>query len=66
MAEDFHQAFGLGADDKHIAPADQAGVALLAVQGLNQVVQEKDKEIAELRSRLEALEKLVQSLGQKK
>jgi hypothetical protein len=63
MAEDFHQAFGLGADDKHIAPGDQAGVALLAVKGLNEVVQEKDKEIADLKSRLEALEKLVQSLA---
>jgi len=62
MAEDFHQAFGLGADDKHIAPGDQAGVALLAVQGLNQVVQQKDKEITELKSRIETLEKLVQAL----
>jgi endosialidase-like protein len=66
MAEDFHQAFGLGEDDKHIAPGDQAGVALLAVQGLNQVVQEKDKEIAELKSRVEALEKLVQGLTAQK
>jgi hypothetical protein len=65
MAEDFHQAFGLGADDKHIAPSDQAGVALLAVKGLNEVVQEKDKEIAELKGRIEALEKLVQGLTQK-
>jgi len=66
MAEDFHQAFGLGADDKHIAPGDQAGVALLAVQGLNQVVEEKDKEIAGLKSRIEALEKLVHTLVQDK
>ncbi|HKI06418.1 MAG TPA: tail fiber domain-containing protein [Thermoanaerobaculia bacterium] len=63
MAEDFHQAFGLGTDDKHIAPSDQAGVALLAVQGLNQVVQEKDKEIAELKTRLQALEKMVETLA---
>jgi hypothetical protein len=62
MAEDFRQSFGLGADDKHIAPGDQAGVALLAVKGLNQVVQEKDKEITELRSRVEELEKLVHRL----
>jgi hypothetical protein len=70
MAEDFHQAFGLGADDKHIAPADQAGVALLAVQGLNQVVQEKDREIADLKqanadmkTRLDNLEKVVEKLA---
>ena len=61
-AEDFHQAFGLGADDKHIAPGDQAGVALLALQGLSQVVQEKDREIADLKSRLEALERRLAEL----
>src|SRR6266545_5054342 len=66
MAEDFHHAFGLGEDDKHIAPSDQAGVALLAVQGLSQVVQDKDKEIADLKGRIEALEKLVHSLAQEK
>lgn len=57
MAEDFHRAFGLGADDRHIAPGDQAGVALLALQGLGQVVLEKDREIAELKIRLERLER---------
>src|SRR6185436_10071856 len=66
MAEDFHHAFGLGEDDKHIAPSDQAGGALLAVQGLSQVVEDKDKEIADLKGRIEALEKLVRSLAQEK
>jgi hypothetical protein len=65
MSEDFYQAFGLGQDDKHISFTDSAGVALAAVQGLNQVVQEKDKEITDLKSRIEALEKMVQSLAQK-
>lgn len=66
MAEDFHQTFGLGEDDKHIAPGDQAGVALLAVQGLNQVLQSKAEEIstlqrenADLTKRIEALEALL-------
>jgi hypothetical protein len=69
MAEDFHQAFGLGEDDKHIAPGDQAGVALLAVQGLNQVVQDKAQEIttlrrenAELAKRVEALEAMLSKM----
>jgi hypothetical protein len=62
-AEDFHQAFGLGADDKHIAPSDQAGVALLALQGLHQVLEEKDREIADLRSRLQTLEELVRRMA---
>jgi hypothetical protein len=65
MAEDFHRAFGLGTDDKHIAPSDQSGVALLALQGLNQVVQEKDRTIAELADRVAALEKMVLELAEK-
>jgi len=67
MAEDFHHAFGLGADNRHIAPGDQAGVALLALQGLHQVVLEeveaKDRTIAELTARVAALEKLVRGLA---
>lgn len=63
MAEDFHSAFGLGKDGKHVAPSDEAGVALLALQGLHQVVQEKDREIAELKERLAALERLVGELA---
>jgi len=66
MSEDFYQAFKLGLDDKHISFTDSAGVALAAVQGLNQVVQEKDKEISDLKSRIEALEKMVQGLAQDK
>lgn len=37
MAQDFHAAFGLnGADDTHISTVDEGGVALAAVQGLNE------------------------------
>ena len=34
-AHDFHLAFGLGADDGAVAPADMAGVALAAVKALD-------------------------------
>jgi hypothetical protein len=68
MAEDFHAAFGLGADDRYISDSDTVGVALAAIQGLNQVVEQKDAEIAELRDqnvdlarRLMALEERVGS-----
>ena len=57
MAEDFHAAFGLGVDNKHIAPSDQAGLALAAIQGLANKVDEKDARIAELEERLAQLEK---------
>jgi hypothetical protein len=60
MAQDFQAAFGLnGGDDKHISTVDEGGVALAAIQGLNQKVEEKDVEIADLRARLEKLEQLM-------
>jgi len=67
MAQDFHAAFGLnGADDTHISTVDEGGVALAAIQGLNQKVEEKEAtiqeqsaEIADLKTRLEKLEQLM-------
>jgi hypothetical protein len=39
MAQDFQAAFGLnGGDDKHISVVDEGGVALAAIQGLNEKV----------------------------
>ena len=69
--EDFHQAFGLnGADDKHIATVDEEGVALAAIQGLNQKleaqVKEEDAEIENLKRSVAELKQLVQSLADKK
>lgn len=55
VAEDFHRVFGFG-DAQHIAPADLAGVALLAIQGLQEQVREKDRQVADLTRRLEVLE----------
>ncbi|MBC8096261.1 MAG: tail fiber domain-containing protein [Akkermansiaceae bacterium] len=65
-AQDFHAAFGLnGSDDKHIATVDADGVALAAIQGLNQKLEQKleqkQTEITELKQRLEALEKIIHS-----
>jgi hypothetical protein len=65
MAEDFYRAFGLGSDDKHIAAGDQAGVALLAIQGLDQVVAEKDRRIGDLEGRVAALEGLIREMAAK-
>jgi len=66
MAQDFYAAFGTGADDKHIAVVDEGGVALAAIQGLNQQVQareariqEQADEIAALQARLDKLERFV-------
>ena len=66
VAQDFKAAFGLGSSDKHIATVDADGVALAAIQGLNQKVEEqgaamksKDVRIAELEQRLSAIETLL-------
>jgi hypothetical protein len=38
MAQDFRAAFGLGEDEKHIDVVDEEGVALAAIQGLDEKV----------------------------
>jgi len=58
VAQDFHAAFELGADDKHIATVDADGVALAAIQGLNEIVAEKNLKITQLEQRLGVLEKV--------
>ena len=76
VAQDFHAAFGLGVDDKGICTIDADGVALAAIQGLHEIVREreaqltdmaarldqKDGEIAALQQRLEKIEALVNTL----
>jgi len=59
MAQDFHAAFGLGTDERHIATVDADGVALAAIQGLNQKLEEQRAENQELKRRLDALEKII-------
>lgn len=53
IAEDFKAAFGLAGDGKSIGTVDADGVALAAIQGLNQKL---ESENAELRARLAAIE----------
>jgi hypothetical protein len=57
MAQDFHQAFGLGLDDRHISTTDADGVALAAIQALKQLLDDKDRKIHDLEARLQKLEK---------
>jgi len=75
MAQDFATAFGLGADNTHIATIDAEGVALVAIQGLHHLLQEKDakidaqgreiyaqtRELENLRDRLSRIEELLLS-----
>ncbi len=70
MAQDFHQAFQLnGDDDTHISVVDEGGVALAAIQGLNQKLETENAELKQqnesLAARLNDLEAAVKSAGRK-
>lgn len=64
VAEEFHQAFGLGQDARTISLSDMAGVALAAVKELNTELQRRDQQIAEQERRLRALEAKLAELTQ--
>ncbi len=74
MAQDFKAAFGLGNDEKMIGYLDENGVALVAIQGLNEKVegrsqkeeariQKLEAENTELKARLERLEQVITSMN---
>lgn len=66
MAQDFHAAFGVGEDNRHISTSDADGVAFAAIKGLNQKLEAelqcRDIENAGLKQRLTQLEALVHDL----
>lgn len=77
MAQDFYNTFNVGLDSEHIATVDEGGVALAAIQGLNQKLEEQlnrqDAENAKLRQqndalfkRLKGLEAALKALAEKK
>jgi hypothetical protein len=67
MAEDFQATFGLGGDDTTIASVDADGVALAAIQGLQERLESKEKRIEELEEKVakrdERLERLESRLS---
>jgi hypothetical protein len=71
MAQDFKAAFGLGDSDKYIGFVDEGGVALAAIQGLHQKLQDqsaqldaREAEIQKLKEKNAALEHRLDSLEQ--
>jgi hypothetical protein len=60
VAQDFHAAFQVGTDDKHIATVDADGVVLAAIQGLPQKLEHENAKLraenAEMKAWLAALE----------
>jgi len=63
MAQDFAAAFNVGEDDKHITTIDADGVSLAAIQGLYQIVQEKDRRISQLEAELKAQNAVLNKLS---
>ena len=77
-AQDFYAAFGVGIDDQHISSIDTGGVALVAIQALNQQLLTQNATIeqlteqnerlqqqnADIMARLDALEAMINSPSQ--
>jgi hypothetical protein len=63
-AQDFKTAFGLGESETGITTIDADGVALAAIQGLNQKLEEQRAENAELKQSVNELRKLVHAMNQ--
>jgi hypothetical protein len=62
VAQDFFAAFGLGTDDKGISTVDEGGVALAAIKGLHQVVEEKEARITALERAVADLQRALEAL----
>jgi len=58
MAQDFHEAFGLGSSNVGITTYDTAGVALASVQALHRRLLEEEKATQRKDSEIEALKRL--------
>lgn len=65
MAQDFRAAFGLGDSDRTITTVDADGVALAAIQGLNEKLEEalrvRDAEVRALKQAVEELKRLLEA-----
>ncbi len=67
-AQDFFAAFNVGDDNRHITDIDEGGVALAAIQGLNQKLEAelktKEAQLAEQRQVNERQEQEIRKLMQ--
>jgi len=56
MAQDFYSSFDVGNSDVMISTIDLDGVSLAAIQGLYEIVQEKDAQLSEQQAQIDDLE----------
>lgn len=57
VAQEFHGAFRVGPDERHLAATDMAGVSLAAIQALYERLTVLEAELVELRSTVERYER---------
>ncbi|TMH07449.1 MAG: tail fiber domain-containing protein, partial [Betaproteobacteria bacterium] len=65
MAEDFWAAFEIGYGPQTIADLDARGVALAAIQGLHQIVQQKETNLQQQRREISMLKRKLQAIEAK-
>jgi hypothetical protein len=65
MAQDFWTSFAVGVDGRHINPIDGQGVALAAVQGLSDEMEQLRAESAALAARLDSLDRMRATKGER-
>lgn len=63
VAEDFYEAFGLGQDDRYISTVDADGVALAAIQGLYELVQEQQNMLTGQQAEIERMRTVMERAG---
>jgi hypothetical protein len=64
-AQDFSAAFRVGGDPRRIGTVDADGVALAAIQGLNELVREQERALRERDARIAAMETSLAELRQR-
>jgi hypothetical protein len=60
-AQDFYAAFGLEEDERHISTIDADGVALAAIQGLREQVQEQAARIQALEAENATMQQVLEA-----
>ena len=64
VAQDFSEAFEVGEDESYISTVDADGVALAAIQGLHQMLQEKEEHIVSQQAQIDELSQRLAALEQ--
>lgn|GEM_PF-6037506 len=62
MAQDFYSTFNVGENDKTITTVDPDGVALAAIQGLNEELKDRDVKIEKLETQLKQQQSIIEGM----